>query len=266
MPGAKHGTGLSRPGFTRGLLSAAEQAHVMEAFAGDGSVSEVLGVIGDGKEATVYACRTRPSTGVERAVAKVYRAERFRAFAGGADYHQGHAIGDARAARAIRGRTRVGKLMRHGLWIEREWQTLGRLWEAGADVPEPYLRSSDAILMEYIGDETAAAPLLRSVRLERDEAEHTLQRLLRNVRIFLARDRVHGDLSAYNVLYQRGRVTVIDLPQAVDARTSPNAYRLLQRDVRNLCRGFARHGVRRDPEPIARDLWSSYQRGSLTLD
>ena len=47
MPGAKHGTSLSRGGFTRGLLSAAEQAHVMQAFGGDGSVAEVLGLIGD---------------------------------------------------------------------------------------------------------------------------------------------------------------------------------------------------------------------------
>ena len=86
------------------------------------------------------------------------------------------------------------------------------------------------------------------------------------MRIFLERDRVHGDLSAFNVLYQEGRVTVIDLPQAVDARTSPNARRLLERDVRNLCRGFARYGVRRDAEAIARELWSRYLRGMLSAD
>ncbi|MHC4708898.1 MAG: RIO1 family regulatory kinase/ATPase domain-containing protein [Planctomycetota bacterium] len=263
MSKPKQGSGLSAAGFTRGLLSAAEQAHLMETFGADGSIREVLGVIGDGKEATVYGCRAGPHTGVDLAVAKVYRAQRFRAFANARLYTDGQFINDGRTARAIRGKTRTGRLMQHHLWIEREWETLCRLYDAGADVPEPYTHSRDAILMEFVGDERGAAPLLRQTRLNEREARAVFEVVIRNVELFLACDRVHADLSPYNILYDGIRVCVIDFPQAVDTRTSPHAAELLRRDVDNVCRGFARWGVKRSSGEIASRLWSRYVRGRL---
>ena len=47
----------------------------------------------------------------------------------------------------------------------------------------------------------------------------------------LAHDRIHGDLSAYNVLYWRGAVTLIDFAQAVDPRHNDELYTLLERDI-----------------------------------
>jgi RIO kinase 1 len=137
-------------------------------------------------------------------------------------------------ARAIQGKTRKGRLIAHHLWIEREWETLCRLFDAGADVPEPYTHSSDAILMEYVGTDAAVAPLLRRVRLSRNQAETALQTLLSNVEIFLTCDRIHGDLSAYNVLYDRGRVCVIDFPQAIDARRPHRRGRIRARPLDTL--------------------------------
>jgi len=63
----------------------------------------------------------------------------------------------------------------------------------------------------------------------------------------LAVDIVHGDLSAFNVLWWRGRAVVIDLSQAVDAITHPAARDLLVRDVARLAGYFRRHGVAVDP-------------------
>ena len=59
---------------------------------------------------------------------------------------------------------------------------------------------------------------------------------MRNVELMLAYDRVHGDLSAYNVLYRDGEVRIIDFPQAVDPRFNSNALYLLERDIEHLCR------------------------------
>ncbi len=87
--------------------------------------------------------------------------------------------------------------------------------------------------------------------------------LLRNVELWLAHDTIHGDLSAYNVLYWEGRVRVIDFPQAVDARANPNARDLLARDVANLCTYFARQGIRADPDRIAGELWRRFLRAEL---
>ncbi|CAN5176910.1 hypothetical protein BH20ACT24_BH20ACT24_02080 [soil metagenome] len=39
---------------------------------------------------------------------------------------------------------------------------------------------------------------------------------------------------------------MIDFPQSIDARTNPNAHELLARDLKHLCRHFARYGVEED--------------------
>ena len=260
---ARSGSGLSQADFTRGMLSAAERVHLMNTFGADGSISQVLGILGDGKEATIYACRAGPDTGVDIAVAKVYRPQKFRAFAEGSVYHDGQPVADKRRARAIKNKTRQGRLMQHHEWIEREWETVCRVFDAGANVPEPYAHSSDAILMEYLGDADGISPQLRQVRLERGAAERALGSVLRDVETLLRCDRVHGDLSAYNILYHEGRPVLIDFPQAIDTRRSPHGYDLLRRDVENTCRYFARQGVRTNPRAIAHQMWSAYRRGEL---
>jgi RIO kinase 1 len=201
---------------------------------------------------------------VERAIAKVYRAQKFRAFANASVYTAGDVITDARAGRAIRGRTRAGRLMAHHLWVAREWETLCAVFEAGAPVPEPYAKSADAILMEYVGDESGVAPLLRQARLSAAEARRTLDELLTSIECFLSCDRVHGDLSPYNVLWDGSRLCVIDFPQAVDARSNPNARALLRRDVENVCSWLARRGARADAGRFTDDLWRRYTRGQLS--
>ena len=64
-------------------------------------------------------------------------------------------------------------------------------------------------------DEDDAAPQLRSYRPDPDEAEELFRQVLRNVELFLYRNVIHGDLSAYNILVWEGQATLIDLPQAV---------------------------------------------------
>src|SRR5215831_8437815 len=216
------------------MLAEAEKAEVLAQFGGQGLVREVLGVVGDGKEATVYLCEADPSVGVEYLAAKVYRAKKFRAFRGGRVYAGERMPLSSRAKRAIRTKTDAGLLMAHQEWVAWEWETLCRLHDAGADVPEPLASSDDAILMEFIGDGEGAAPQLRRVELGPDEAAVVLQRLLRNVEIFLELHLVHGDLSAYNVLWYGGKAWVIDVPQSLNLHTSSDGYEYLRRDVANL--------------------------------
>jgi RIO kinase 1 len=67
--------------------------------------------------------------------------------------------------------------------------------------------------------------------------------------------RVHGDLSAYNVLYWEGRISIIDFPQAFDPMLNPNAYSLFARDVERLCQYFARYDLCVDARGVAREIW-----------
>jgi len=117
--------------------------------------------------------------------------------------------------------------------------------------------------MEYVGDESGPAPPLSSVRLDPEEAQRLFARLMRNIELALACDRVHGDLSAFNVLYLDGDLRIIDFPQAVDPRFNHSAAALLERDIDRLCRYFARFGVGEAPDVLARRLWSRFLRSEL---
>ncbi|HEU5086153.1 MAG TPA: RIO1 family regulatory kinase/ATPase, partial [Roseiflexaceae bacterium] len=74
---------------------------------------------------------------------------------------------------------------------------------------------------------------------------------------------IHGDLSAYNILYNHGMVTIIDLAQMVDPRYNADVYPLLERDIERVCRYFARYGVQADAGALAGNLWARYLMGEL---
>ena len=270
---------VARPGFNRGDLRRTEFQTVARLY-GDHAVppevrfapwdlahhrliTEAIDVVGDGKEATVYRCRADPRLQVPQVAVKIYRADRFRAFANDTAYRAGEFIRDRRMQRAVRRGTRRGKLLGHHDWVDREWRTLCALFQAGAHVPEPFACSPDSIAMELVGDGDNAAPRLVRVKLGRAAARNALDAILYNVELMLATECVHGDLSAYNILYRSGLPVIIDLPQAVDARCNPNAQRLLYRDVENVCHHFERLGVRSHPRRIAADLWRRFSRAEL---
>ena len=130
-------------------------------------------------------------------------------------------------------------------------------------VPRPVAASSSAILLEFIGEGDKPAPQLCDVRLSPAVAEVLLEQALRSIEIMLSAHVVHADLSAYNILYAGERLCVIDMPQAVDARTNPNARSLLARDVANICRYFASQGADAEPGTFAAELWDLYRRAEL---
>ena len=255
----------------------------LDDFYNNGLITDVVREVKSGKEASVYLCRANPSCPLvdlqehEWLAAKVYRpsegsgwgndalrAGRQQArFRNDSVYQAGRVILNRRDNRAYQKKTRHGEAVRFGYWINAEWETINELNAAGADVPRPIWRSENAILMEYIGDEEMPAPKLNEVPLERDEAMPLFRRLLRNVELFLDCDRVHADFSPFNILFWEGTVKVIDFPQAVDARSNPNALMLLERDLTNLCRFFERYGVRDDGGRLARAMWSRFRRGEL---
>ena len=255
------GSTLSGAAFTRGMLADLEKAAVMTQFGGQGLITDVVGVVGDGKEATVYCCNADPSTGVEWLAAKVYRAQKFRAFAGAHAYAGERVVLDKRAGRAMKSRTEKGRRMAHHAWIEWEWETLCRLHDAGVSVPNPLAASDDAILMEFIGDQGGPAPTLRQVELDPAQARTVLQRLLQDVELMLDCHLVHGDLSAYNVLWFRNRPWIIDVPQSLDLHATRDGYPHLRRDVRNLGHYFARYGL--SVGDFAETAWRRYLRGQL---
>ena len=167
-------------------------------------------------------------------------------------------VRDSRGLRALQKKTRFGQLERETSWRVTEYATLERLYAAGVAVPRPLAHNDNAILMEYLGDADEAAPALNQVSLTPEEAGPLFERMLRNIGLMLEKDRIHGDLSAYNVLYWEGALKIIDFPQSVDPFQNPDAYKLFERDVERICQYFARSGIRSDPRALALELWDRH--------
>ncbi len=133
-------------------------------------------------------------------------------------------------------------------------RALRRAWEAGVSVPYPVEQTDHGLLMEFIGDESIAAPKLGQARLSGAELATAWEQLLANLRALTGAGLVHADLSAYNLLWWDGRLVLIDLPQAVEFTTNTDAFELLHRDVANVGEWFTRRGVAVDVEATYAEL------------
>lgn len=230
-------------------------------------IGDVLRRVKSGKEASVYQCSAgaaMPSGGL--AAAKVYRPWSLRNMHKDGLYRQGRAdldeagrvVTDDGMIHAIEKKTEYGRGLLQQSWIAYEFQTLQALHDAGADVPEPFVMAHNAILMGFVGDGGACAPSLIEVGLEADEAQRLFERVLRNIDVLLSQGRIHGDLSAYNILYWQGAITLIDFPQVVSPKDNREAYAIFQRDVRRVCEYFGRQGVIVDARRVGDEMWTSH--------
>ncbi|HSV85813.1 MAG TPA: RIO1 family regulatory kinase/ATPase [Levilinea sp.] len=229
-------------------------------------IDDVLRVIRGGKEASVYQCLASPAVGAPYLAAKIYRPRMFRNLKNDHIYREGRGELDASGnlitndgmLYAIRKRTRYGLELQHTSWINHEYKTLQMLHAAGADVPKPYASGHNTILMEFIGGEDTAAPTLNGIDLPRAEASDLFERVLHNIQIMLEHNRIHGDLSAYNILYWEGEIKLIDFPQAIEPQQNPNSFRIFERDVIRICEYFERQGVKANRREIAANMWMDH--------
>jgi RIO kinase 1 len=236
---------------------------------------EELGVVKAGKESEVRLVARIGTEKVSYIAEKLFKARGFRAFREDTTYRETWFTGpgEGRARRAMLGGTRTGRQLVERAWRGHEWNELVRLHAAGVTVPAPVeqvhpterpsrtihwrpLRAAPkggrdeategGYRMGFVGDPPAAAPRLSDVRLGPHVARQVWHAVLEEVRLMLLADRVHGDLSAYNVLYWRERPVLIDFSQTVDTVTHPEAPQLLRRDLEALASYFTRAGVRAD--------------------
>jgi RIO kinase 1 len=227
------------------------------------------GTLKSGKEAEIFLVERRFARSGPRLLAhKRYRPRypskgqlREEGFSN-ATHYRGDAVYKAswflptRDRRALEAgnKSRYGHELASKVWPMQEWEMLRRAWEAGASVPFPVEQTDDGVLMEFIGDESGAAPKLAQARLSADELPLAWEQLMASVRALTADGLVHSDLSAYNLLWWEGRLVMIDLPQAVEFTTNADAFELLHRDLANVGEWFTRRGLPLDVEAIYAEL------------
>ncbi len=229
---------------------------------------DVLRMVKGGKEASVYLCQGNATSGLDYVAAKVYRPRQFRSLKNDWLYREGRGnldesgrnITDKGMLHAMYKRTDYGRELLHTSWLEHEYQALRILHEAGADVPRPLTSDSNAILMSYYGDAVMGAPTLNDVDLDAAEARLLFERVVHNIELMLSLGQIHGDLSAFNILYWDGDIVLIDFPQIVHPDENRSAYRIFERDVVRIGEYFQRQGVRSNPRKLAEDLWAKHHQ------
>jgi RIO kinase 1 len=236
------------------------------AFYERGWITDILHMVKGGKEASVYQCASGHAVDAPILAAKVFRPRQFRNLKKDHLYRldrevldeAGNRIVDLGMLKAQRKRSVYGEQIRHQSWLAHEFQALKTLHAAGADVPQPYEMNENAILMGFIGDELTAAPTLNTVRLKRGEVKPLFARVLHNIELMLAHDIVHADLSAYNILYWQGEITLIDFPQVISPSRHRSGFAIFCRDLTRLGEYFAHQGLDVDSASLAADLWQQY--------
>ncbi|MEF2278923.1 RIO1 family regulatory kinase/ATPase [Deinococcus sp. YIM 134068] len=222
-----------------------------------GHITEVVAELKSGKEATAYVARG-PRGSV---LVKLYRELEARSFKRDGVYREGQVILDARAKRAMEGRSKRGLEMLQAGWVAAEYAHLWHLWNAGLSVPEPlvgpspydYTQTTPAVLMRLISTEDAPAPRLSEAVLTPSAARSAWNQALDGMAHLLRLGYAHGDYSTYNLLWWENTVIIIDFPQ-LTTRQNPNFGDLLRRDAESLATSFRKHGVVENGEATLREV------------
>lgn len=213
-----------------------------------------LGILKSGKEADVHLVERSLDDAINVLAAKRYRKFEDRLFRNDARYRTGRRTGESRLDKAMAQGNRAGMAFRARLWLETEFEALCRLWSAGLPVPYPVQRLDNELMLELIGSTDQAAPRLVHARLDRAELRQAWAQLVEALHAMVHCGIVHGDLSAYNILWNHGQIVIIDFPQSVDPIAHPEGISLLDRDVTNVTNWFGRRGIECDAAALFSSL------------
>lgn len=193
---------------------------------------DYITIIKTGKEAQVHLVKL----GTELRALKVYKDN--QKFSTRANYVVMEQVADRRMQKAIAKNSRAGKRGMDNIWVSREAQAMEQVFAAGGNVPEIFKVGHGYLLMDYLGTDQQAAPRLSDTKLTQAQARIALFDIGQTIYYLLEAGFVHGDLSAYNVLWFKDHAFVIDFPQILDIRTNRNAKEKLQNDLENINQYF----------------------------
>ena len=196
-----------------------------------GFLQEINGCVSTGKEANVYYAVSGDGT---PAALKVYKTS-ILVFKDRDKY----VAGEFRFQRYCKSNPR--KMVR--TWAEKEARNLTRLANCGVLAPKVKLLRQHVLVMEFIGEDGWPAPRLKEVTFSSHEAlDRCYLDLIVMMRIMFTQCRlVHGDLSEYNLLFDNGKIVMIDVSQSVE-HDHPQSMAFLRRDIVNVNSFFRTKG------------------------
>jgi RIO kinase 1 len=211
-------------------------------LASSGLIQALGGVISTGKEANVFH-----ALGPDRRelAIKIYRIKTsdFKAM-------NDYILGDHRFAHVRRTKKDVVFA-----WTKKEFRNLTRALKARVRVPEPLKYRENVLVMEFMGKDGVAFPLLKQAIDSLENVEEVYQTTIEFMkRLYNDARLVHADLSEYNILVdERDRPVFIDMGQSV-LTEHPRAREFLRRDVSNVIKFFNESGLKASETAVLREI------------
>ena len=127
-------------------------------------------------------------------------------------------------------------------WVQREYRNLLVAREK-IKVPTPIAFKDNIIIMDFIGEERNAAPMLKDAPPQ--NREKFFQEVIDNIMMLLEAGLVHGDLSDFNILNFNEKPVFIDFSQTTTLKDG-DSEELLKRDLKNIFRAFRKIEINED--------------------
>ena len=136
-------------------------------------------------------------------------------------------------------------------WARKEYRNLELLHRAKIRAPAPIKCVHNVLLMEYIGDATRSAPMLKDVLLRNPQKiyDEIIGFITRMYKIKI----VHADLSAFNILMFRQKPYLIDIGQGV-LLDHPSSSEFLKRDIHNIVHYFKKYDIEGNERELFENL------------
>lgn len=137
------------------------------------------------------------------------------------------------------------------VWARKEFANLNACFQAGVNVPQPFLLKENTIVMQFVGVGGRPCALLSEVVVQ--NPERVFSQLVGEMKKTYKAGLVHADFSPFNIMLKQTqnedgsfeeKAFVIDLAQGVSLK-HPRAQEFLERDVENLVRVFSKLGVKK---------------------
>ncbi len=208
----------------------------------NGIIEALGGSISTGKEANVF--HALGPEGAELAI-KIYRIKTsdFKAM-------QEYIIGDHRF-------THVRKTKKDIVfaWTKKEFRNLSRACKAHVRVPQPIKYRQNVLVMEFMGCDGIAFPLLKNAAAHVNDIDNVYKTTVSFMkRLYQQAHLVHADLSEYNILLDNDENPIfIDMGQSV-LLDHPYARTFLQRDAGNIVNFFRSVGVESSQAAVLREI------------
>ena len=198
---------------------------------------ELTSIISPGKEAVVFIASKKQ----ENVAVKIYKLET-------AKFSKMYSY--------IRVDPRYNKLQNRQrqvifAWCEREYRNLLLAREAGLPVPVPFAHKDNVIVMEFIGNNNFASPLLNHAAPE--DPEEFMEQVFDGIIKLGKAGFFHGDLSEHNIINHNEQPVFIDFSH-MGPISSSNGQELLERDVKTVCRYAKKVGVDITHEEILKKI------------